>query len=89
VDYNTQREEKLTKKINDIFRESELKKNKAIIKVIWDDDLKVYNFYKKDHLKEFSDLDSERDKIFKSKKTRREKFKLLRKCNAKRLRLIC
>ena len=75
---NNLKEELISKKITEIFREKEQKMIRTIEATIVDDKLKVYKAKRAEYEDELNDLEKERVKIIKRKKNKKEKMKALR-----------
>lgn len=61
----------------------------AIRQTFWDDKLKIYKNYRKEHEIKLLFLEKERLKIMKRKKNKKEKARALRNNSVERLSIIC
>ena len=72
------KEELISKKITEIFREKETKMIRTIEQTIIDDKLKIYKSKRSEFEEELHDLEKERAKIIKRKKNKKERVKALK-----------
>ena len=79
---NNLKEELISKKITEIFRDKDQRMIRTIEATIVDDKLKVYKSKRAEYEEELNDLEKERVKIIKRKKNKKEKMRALRN-NAK------
>lgn len=75
---NNLKEELISKKITEIFKDKDIKMIRTIEATIIDDKLKVYKQKRAEYEDELNDLEKERVKIIKRKKNKKEKMKALR-----------
>ena len=75
---NTLREEMIAKKITEIFKEKDQKMIRTIDQTITEDRLRVYKQKRAFYEDEFAELDAERKRIIKKKKSKKEKAKQLK-----------
>ena len=75
---NNLKEELISKKITEIFKDKEQRMIRTIEATIVDDKLKVYKAKRSEYEDELNDLEKERVKIIKRKKNKKEKMKALR-----------
>lgn len=75
---NTLREEMIAKKITEIFKEKETRMIRTIEQTINEDRLKIYKIKRSEFDAEFAELEAERRRIVKKKKSKKERQKLLK-----------
>ncbi len=77
------REEMISKKITEIFKEKEMKMMRIIETTIYEDRLRIYKQQRAEFEEEFNELDKERQKVIRNrKKNKKERNKAL-KANTK------
>ena len=84
-----QREEQIAKRISETFKDREQKMYQAITQTIWDDKLRIYKQYRKEHEHKLHELEKERSKILRRKKNKKEKQRALKKNTIERVYIIC
>ena len=75
---NNLKEELISKKITEIFRDKEQRMIRTIEATISEDKLKIYKMKRSEFEEELSELEKEKVKIIKRKKNKKEKMKALR-----------
>lgn len=72
------KEELISKKITEIFKEKETRMIRTIEHTIFDDKLKIYKMKRAEFEEELTELEKEKIKIIKRKKNKKERIKALR-----------
>ena len=75
---NNMKEELISKKITEIFRDKEQRMIRTIEQTIYDDKLKIYKMKRAEFEEELHELEKERIKIIKRKKNKKERMKALK-----------
>ena len=83
------KEESITKRILENFKERDFKMVQAIKQAIWDDKLKVYKMYRKEYDQRLHELEKDRGKIVRRKKNKKERQKALYKNTLDKMFIIC
>ena len=68
----------IAKKITEIFKDKETRMIRTIEQTIYEDRLKIYKQKRSEWEAEFMELDSEKKKVLKKKKSKKERNKLLK-----------
>lgn len=82
------KEELIGKKINELFRDKELKLIRSIEAAIYENNHEIYTMYRKEFESKIEDLEKERAKILRRKKNKKEKARLLKQNSIKKFRCI-
>jgi len=76
------KEEMISKKINDLFKEKEQKMIRTIEAAMYEDNHQMYTMFREEFAERIEEIERERARILRRKKNKKEKLKLL-KINSK------
>ena len=83
------RELAITKKIKDVFKQRIYNQDSSICETIYNDNLRIYHFYRKQYDIPLTELEKERTRILRLKKSRKQICKRLKNNTREKLLVLC